>query len=101
MRITVRVLALMLVLLVLGLPTFAQDAIEPLSPNMTVSEDGLITYAAESCDYGGSILSITALHPGTVQFQLCGPDPAFSSEVRFSAFGTHSVERLVAPGGRG
>jgi ABC-type transport system substrate-binding protein len=101
MKITVRVLALMLVLLVLGLPTFAQEMIEPMSPNMTVSEDGLITYAAESCDYGGSILSITALDPGTVQFQLCVPDPAFPSKVAFSALGIHSAEHLMATGGGG
>jgi ABC-type transport system substrate-binding protein len=101
MRNTMRLLALSLVLLMLGLPTLAQDAIEPMTPNMTVSEDGLITYAAENCDYGGSIQSITALDAGTVQFQLCVPDPAFPSKVAFSALGIHPTEHLIATGGGG
>jgi ABC-type transport system substrate-binding protein len=99
MRNTVRVLALVLVVLALGLPTFAQGTIEPLTPNMTVSDDGLITYAAESCDYGGEILSITALDPSTVQFQLCFPDPAFPSKAAFSSFGIQPAEHLIATGG--
>lgn len=101
MRTTVRVLALMLVLLVLGLPTIAQDVIEPMSPNMTVSEDGLIAYAAESCDYGGNFLSVTALDAQTVQFQLCVPDPAFPSKVAFSSFAIQPLEHLIATGGGG
>jgi ABC-type transport system substrate-binding protein len=101
MRSTIRVLAFVLVVLALGLPAVAQDTIEPMSPNMTVSEDGLITYAAESCDYGGEILSISALDPGTVQFQLCFPDPAFPSKVAFASFGIQPLEHLIATGGGG
>jgi ABC-type transport system substrate-binding protein len=101
MRNTVRVLALVLVVLALGLPTFAQGTIEPLTPNMTVSDDGLVTYAADSCDYGGEIQSITAVDAQTVVFQLCYPDPAFPSKAAFSAFGIHSADQLIETGGGG
>ncbi|MBE2182513.1 MAG: peptide ABC transporter substrate-binding protein [Anaerolineae bacterium] len=89
----------------MALPSFAQDGgistSEPLSANMTVSDEGLITYAAESCDYGGQFLSITALDANTVQFQLCFPDPALPSKVAFSALGIYPLEHLVATGGGG
>jgi peptide/nickel transport system substrate-binding protein len=101
MKHTIRILALLLVVLALGLPVLAQDTIEPLTPNMTVSEEGLVTYAAESCDYGGEVLSITAVDANTVQFQLCYPDPALPSKVAFSAFAIHTSEQLIATGGGG
>ena len=101
MKHTIRILALALVVLALGLPVLAQDAIEPLTPNMTVSEDGLITYAAENCDYGGTLLSISALDANTVQFQLCVPDPALPSKVAFSAMGIQPSEHLIATDGGG
>ena len=73
---------LLLVLLAFSLPALAQD----MPANETMSADGMITYAADSCDYGGEIQSITAVDAQTVQFQLCHPDPAFPSKVAFSAF---------------
>ncbi|MBW4439213.1 MAG: hypothetical protein KME04_18885 [Pleurocapsa minor GSE-CHR-MK-17-07R] len=88
----------------IAIPAFAQDGISTMesnSPNMTVSDDGLITYAAESCDYGGQILSITAVDASTVQFQLCGPDGAFPQKVAFSSVGIQPLEHLVATGGGG
>ncbi len=101
MKLSIRALCLMLLVLVaFGAPVLAQDAIEPLSPNMTVT-DGLITYAAESCDYGGSLLSITAVDANTVEFQLCVPDPALPSKVAFSALGIAPAEHLIATNGGG
>jgi ABC-type transport system substrate-binding protein len=103
MKSAFRVFALtMVVVLALGLmaPAFAQDAIEPLTPNMTVA-DGLITYAAESCEYGGTIQSITASATNQVVFQLCEPDGAFPFKVAFSSVGIQPFEHLLATGGGG
>ena len=91
MRSYSRGLSLVVVLaLALGLilPAAAQDA-------------ELMSYAAESCDYGGIIQSITALDPLTVQFQLCEPDPAFPSKVAFSSVGIQPSEHIEATGGGG
>jgi ABC-type transport system substrate-binding protein len=104
---SVRVLSAALVTaLALGvaIPTLAQEGAgldSVMTPNMTLSEDGFITYAAESCDYGGSILSIAALDASTVQFQLCGPDGAFPQKVAFSSVGIQPLEHLIATGGGG
>ncbi len=89
---------LLLVMLVMSLPAFAQDE---MPASETMSEDGMITYAADSCDYGGEIQSITAVDANTVTFQLCYPDPALPSKVAFSAFGIHPSEQLESTGGGG
>jgi peptide/nickel transport system substrate-binding protein len=91
MRIRSHVLPVIVVLaLALGLilPAAAQDT-------------ELMSYAAESCEYGGIIQSITALDPLTVEFQLCEPDPAFPSKVAFSSVGIQPSEHLEATGGGG
>jgi ABC-type transport system substrate-binding protein len=103
MKSAFRVMALTLVVvLALGLmaPAFAQDMLEPLTPNMTVN-DGLITYAADNCDYGGSIESITATAENQVVFQLCGPDGAFPQKVAFSSVGIQPYSHLLETGGGG
>ena len=103
MKRVLRLFALtMIVVLALGLmaPAFAQDAIEPLTPNMTVT-DGLVTYAADSCDYGGTIQSISATASNQVVFTLCEPDGAFPSKVAFSSVGIQPYEHLLATGGGG
>lgn len=100
MRSPLRLLALSLVLvLALGLvaPVAGQDASEG---GMT-EENGLLTYAATSCDYGGAIQSITALDEHTVQFQLCVPDPAFPSKVAFSSLQILPSEYIESTGGTG
>lgn len=100
MRSLVRVSLLMLiVVLALGIPAFAQDASGEAT--MTTSDSGLITYAATSCDYGGTIQSISALDPQTVQFVLCEPDGAFPQKVAFSSVGIQPYEHLQATGGGG
>lgn len=103
MKSAFRVLALTLaVVLALGLmaPVAAQDAIEALTPNMTVT-DGLISYSVDDCSYGGVIQSITATASNQVVFQLCEPDPAFPAKVAFSSVGIQPYEHLLATGGGG
>ncbi|MFN8448755.1 MAG: ABC transporter substrate-binding protein [Anaerolineae bacterium] len=98
MNTKLRVLPLaLLLLLALSLPALAQD----MPANETMSADGWITYAADSCDYGGEVQSITAVDATTVTFQLCYPDPALPSKVAFSAFAIHSSDQLQATGGGG
>ncbi len=103
MKSAFRVMALTLVVvLALGMiaPAFAQDTIEALTPAMTVN-DGLVTYAAPSCDYGGTIQSITATADNQVVFQLCEADGAFPQKVAFSSVGIQPYEHLLATGGGG
>ncbi len=57
--------------------------------------------SAESCDYGGKILSIEAVDPLTVQFNLCSPDPAFLAKVAFIPFGIQPAEWIAQTGGTG
>ena len=55
--------------------------------------------AAESCDYGGKISSITATDEHTVVFDLCSADPAFLAKAAFVVFGIQPAEHLEATGG--
>lgn len=59
------------------------------------------SYSAESCDYGGNLLSIEAVDESTVVFTLCNPDPAFPSKAAFSALSIFPSEYLEATGGGG
>jgi ABC-type transport system substrate-binding protein len=94
-------LMLMVVLaLGLALPTLAQEAAFPETPNLTVNGE-FLSYAAESCDYGGTIQSITAVDARTVEFVLCEPDGAFPQKVAFSSVGIQPLAHLVATGGGG
>ena len=89
MKTVFRILPLLLLAaLVLGLalPAAGQD---------------LMTYSADSCDYGGEFSSIEAVDTHTVQFTLCYPDPAFPSKVAFSAFQIQSSDYLESTGGGG
>ncbi len=75
----------------------------PAETTTTAAGAGFEGYslAADSCDYGGLLKSITAVDELTVQFELCQPDVAFASKVAFSAFGIFPEEVLVATGGGG
>lgn len=57
--------------------------------------------SAESCDYGGKILSIEAVDALTVAFNLCKPDPAFLAKVAFIPFGIQPAEWIEETGGTG
>jgi ABC-type transport system substrate-binding protein len=78
------------VVLILGLalPVFGQDF------------DGM-SIDAGSCDYGGTIRSITAVDALTVQFVLCEPDGAFPQKVAFSSLGIMPSEYIESTGGGG
>ena len=54
---------------------------------------------AGGCDYGGRVEKITALDEFTVEFDLCGPHPAFLAQMAFIVFGIQSEESLEASGG--
>ncbi len=71
---------------------------EPMEEEMMF--EGL-SVAAENCDYGGKISSIEAVDELTVQFNLCGTDPAFMSKIAFTPFSVQSQEWLESTGGTG
>jgi len=54
---------------------------------------------AGGCDYGGSIEKLSALDEFTVEFDLCGPNPAFLAQIAFAVFGIQPEEHLEATGG--
>ena len=54
---------------------------------------------AGGCDYGGRVEKITATDEFTVEFDLCGPHPAFLAQMAFSVFGIQPEEHLEATGG--
>ena len=49
-----------------------------------------------TADYTGILKKITAIDSGTVEFQLCAPDPAFLPKVAFSVFGIWDSDYLAA-----
>lgn len=60
-----------------------------------------LSLSAGSCDYGGKILSISAVDRLTVEFQLCKPDPAFLAKIAFTPFGIQPAEWIAETGGTG
>lgn len=54
---------------------------------------------AGGCDYGGRVEKISALDQYTVEFDLCGPHPAFLAQIAFGVFGIQPEEHLEATGG--
>jgi len=93
----VRILAVLLLVVVAlsVVPAFAQDGAR------TTSDDGMVTYAAPSCDYGGELSSVTAVDAGTVEFVLCYPDGAFPQKVAFTSFQIHPAAQIESTGGGG
>jgi ABC-type transport system substrate-binding protein len=75
---------------------------EPMEePAEEPMESDMAMVAAESCDYGGKILSIEAVDDLTVQFNLCKSDPAFLPKIAFTPFGIQPSEWIEATGGTG
>jgi peptide/nickel transport system substrate-binding protein len=60
-----------------------------------------MSIAAESCDYGGKILSVEAVDQYTVRFNLCKPDPAFLAKIAFTPFNIEPSEWIMETGGTG
>ena len=84
--------------LALTIPALAQDATPEA---MTTDANGMITYAAPNCDYGGEFKSMQAVDANTVVFNLCHEDVAFPSKVAFTAFQIHSAAQIQKDGGGG
>ncbi len=74
---------------------------EPPAEKPTEEITELLSYSAESCDYGGEFLFIEAVDATTVKFTLCYPDPAFPSKIAFSAFPINDTAYLEETGGGG
>jgi peptide/nickel transport system substrate-binding protein len=79
-------------------PAFVPPSAEELA---AMAEFEGISLAAESCDYGGKVLSIEAVDVSTVVFTLCRPDPAFLAKVAFTPFGIQPQEWIAQNGGTG
>jgi len=72
------------------------------APGTTAAPDPTFVGAsleAGGCDYGGRVDSIEALDEFTVQFNLCGPHPAFLAQIAFGVFGIQPAEHLEATNG--
>jgi len=74
---------------------------EPAAEEEAMAELPEGSLVAENCDYGGKILSIAAVDPLTVQFQLCKTDPAFLAKMAFIPFGIQPAEWIEETGGTG
>ncbi|MDZ7844303.1 MAG: ABC transporter substrate-binding protein [Anaerolineales bacterium] len=60
-----------------------------------------VSVSAESCDYGGKVLSVEAVDDYTVVFSLCKPDPAFIAKMAFNVFAVQPSEYYAETGGSG
>jgi peptide/nickel transport system substrate-binding protein len=87
-------------------PVVTEPPVEEPTPAMTEEpeateaptepSEALASFGAESCDYGGKILSIEALDELTVRFNLCKPDPAFLAKIAFVPFSIWPSEWIEA-----
>ena len=85
------------------LPAFTKEVAAEMPPTAEpiASEEPMPEFegkmvAAESCDYGGKLLSIIAVDRYTVVFNMCSPDPAFPQKAAFPVFGIYPEEWLNA-----
>jgi len=60
-----------------------------------------VSVEADSCDYGGKVLSVEAVDDYTVVFNLCKPDPAFLAKMAFNVFAVQPSEYIAETGGGG
>ena len=56
------------------------------------------SFSAESCDYGGKVLSVTALDEYTVEFTLCKSDPAFIAKIHTKMSDCSTSDKQVSRG---
>ena len=83
------------------------EVVEEVAPEATevpmeeAMDHDMAMVSAESCDYGGKILSIEAIDDLTVQFNLCKSDPAFLAKIAFTPFGIQPAEYIAETGGTG
>ncbi|MGB9358714.1 MAG: ABC transporter substrate-binding protein [Acidimicrobiia bacterium] len=81
--------------------TTTTAAAETTTTTTVAPDPGFEGYVLDAggCDYGGRIETLSALDEYTVEFDLCGPHPAFLQQIAFSVFGIQSEENLEATGG--
>lgn len=76
-------------------PASAAAYVGKTYPETADAPCGQTTAPAGFGKYTGTIKRITAKDRLTVEFQLCGPDPAFLPKVAFSAFGIQDADYLA------
>ena len=86
-----RLSSLFVILLVMGVWVTAPIA----------SQDGLMSFGAADCDYGGNLRSVEAVDELTVVVTLCNPDAIFDQEMASLGMSIHPSEYLEATGGTG
>ena len=107
MKHTVRTVALLMALMLVAAACGDDDSGDSTttSPGTTATpttapgEFEGMSIAAESCDYGGKIKSITATDRLQVVFEMCKAVPAFPQIAAFTPFGIQPAEHLAANGG--
>ena len=72
-----------------------------LAPAGLAEVDGLLVQSAGDCSYGGKLAQIKAVDDLTVEFSMCGPDPAFLAKAAFTPFGIQPREYIESTGGEG
>ncbi len=78
--------------------TAAPTTAAPTTTEAMMEFEGKVLDAG-GCDYGGRVEKISALDQYTVEFDLCGPHPAFLAQIAFGVFGIQPEEHLEATGG--
>jgi ABC-type transport system substrate-binding protein len=102
MKHTVRTVALLMALMLVAAACGDDDSTGSTTTSPGTTATGEFegrTIAAESCDYGGKISSITATDRLQVVFEMCKPVPAFPQIAAFTPFGIQPEEHLAASGG--
>lgn len=81
--------------------TAAEETTTTAAPATTEAPMDFEGYVLDAggCDYGGRVEKITAVDQYTVEFDLCGPHPAFLAQMAFGVFGIQPEEHLEATGG--
>ncbi len=81
-------------------PEEEMEAEEPMEEEEAMAFEA-DSFSADSCDYGGKVLSVSALDEFTVEFALCKSDPAFLAKMAFNVFAIQPKEWIAETGGGG
>ncbi len=81
-------------------PEEEMEAEEPMEEEEAMAFEA-DSFSADSCDYGGKVLSVSALDEYTVEFALCKSDPAFLAKMAFNVFAIQPKEWIAETGGGG
>lgn len=89
-------IVIVLSMLLTATAVFADDGDDYVATVLDADGDGLYTLAADSCDYGGKVLSVEATAADEVVFNLCNPDPAFIAKMAFVIFSVQPSDYLFS-----